>query len=193
MTVLCANLLNSCVPLKPPGVRASPIPPPFNMKHAIEFSDIPEKVLIKAVKRSKKLGRLHNSITGGGGNLAGYIGQILVAETLGAKDVDKRNYDLILNGVKYEVKTKRCTSKPKPEYECSVSKFNDTQQCDFFVFVRVKADLSKAWILGRKARADFFKEARECKAGEVDEKSDRGWVFKANCWNLEISALEPLV
>ena len=163
------------------------------MKHAIEFTDIPEKVLIKAIKRSKKLGRLHNSITKGAGNLAGYIGQILVAETLGAKDVDKANYDLELNGVTYEVKTKRCTSKPKAEYECSVSKFNDKQQCDYYVFVRVKDDLSRAWILGRKRAADYFAEARECKAGEVDEKSDRGWTFKSDCWNLEIGELDPLM
>ena len=158
----------------------------------IEILDIPQYILIDAIKRSKKLGRLHNSITKGGGNIIGYIGQALVARHLKAEDIDDYQFDVMKDGVKFEVKTKRCTSKPKPDYDCSVSGANTEQKCDYYVFVRVMEDFSKAWILGKKKRNKYFKQARFCKKGEKDEKSHLGWTFKADCHNLSIGELDPI-
>ena len=158
----------------------------------IEITDIPQYILINAIKRSKKLGRLHNSITKGAGNIAGYIGQGLVARHLKAEDADTYEYDVIKDDIRYEVKTKRCTSKPKPEYECSISEANTGQACDYYVFVRVMDDFSKAWILGKKKPKKYFKQARFCKKGDVDEKSHLGWKFKGDCHNLPISELEEI-
>ena len=39
--------------------------------------EVTNKILMEARGRAKKLGRLHNSITKGAGNLAGYVGQLL--------------------------------------------------------------------------------------------------------------------
>lgn len=154
--------------------------------------EISDEILVKARQKAKSLGRLHNSITKGGGNIAGYIGQMLVAEHLKASEPDNYDFDVEKDGIKYEVKTKRCTSKPKPEYDCSVSDFNTKQDCHYYVFVRVIDHFSKAWILGKKKKSDYFKQARFCKKGDVDEKSHLGWTFKADCYNLSISELEAL-
>lgn len=153
---------------------------------------ISDKILIEAKLRAKKLGKLNNSITEGSGNIAGYIGQLLVAEYLNAEEPDNYNFDVKKDNITYEVKTKRCTSKPRQEYDCSVSDFNTKQDCDYYIFVRVLEDFSKAWILGKKKKADYFNEARFCEKGKVDEKSTFGWKFKADCYNLEISKLETI-
>lgn len=158
----------------------------------IEISQIPKKILAKAALRSQQLGSLNNSITKGDGNLVGYIGQMLVAEYLNANETDTYEYDVEKNGIRFEVKTKRCTSKPRTDYDCSVSEANAKQKCDYYVFVRVLEDFSKAWILGKKKREDYFGQARFCKKGEKDNKSHLGWTFKADCYNLEISQLESI-
>jgi len=153
---------------------------------------ISDRILTEAKLRATKLGKLNNSITEGAGNIAGYIGQLLVAEHLNAEEPDNYNFDVKKNNITYEVKTKRCTSRPRQEYDCSVSDFNTKQNCDYYLFVRVLEDFSKAWVLGKKKKADYFKEARFCEKGKVDEKSTFGWKFKANCYNLSISELESL-
>jgi len=153
---------------------------------------ISDRILTEAKLRATKLGKLNNSITEGAGNIAGYIGQLLVAEHLNAEEPDNYNFDVKKNNITYEVKTKRCTSRPRQEYDCSVSDFNTKQNCDYYLFVRVLEDFSKAWVLGKKKKADYFKEARFCEKGKVDEKSTFGWKFKANCYNLSISKLESL-
>ena len=154
--------------------------------------EITNKILMEARGRAKKLGRLHNSITKGAGNLAGYVGQLLVAKHLEAEEPDDYNFDVKKDDVTYEVKTKRCTSRPKPEYDCSVSDFNTKQDCDYYIFVRVLEDFSKAWILGKKKKAEYFKQARFCEKGKVDKKSHLGWKFKGDCYNLSISELEEI-
>lgn len=158
----------------------------------IEISNIPQHVISDAIRRSDQLGSLRNSITEGKGNVAGYIGQSLVAMHLNAQDIDDYQFDVVKDGIKFEVKTKRCTSKPRPEYDCSISEFNIKQQCDYYVFVRVMEDLSKAWILGKKKREDYFNQSRFCKKGEKDSKSHLGWTFKSSCYNLAISQLDPI-
>jgi hypothetical protein len=153
---------------------------------------ISDEILTEAKSRATKLGKLNNSITEGAGNIAGYIGQLLVAEYLNAEEPDDYNFDVKKDNTTYEVKTKRCTSRPRKEYDCSVSDFNTKQNCDYYLFVRVLEDFSKAWILGKKKKADYFNEARFCEKGKVDEKSTLGWKFKADCYNLSISELESL-
>lgn len=158
----------------------------------IEIADIPQSIITDAFARARKLGTLMNSITSGQGNVAGYIGQALVAKHLDAQDIDDFQFDLIKDGVRFEVKTKRCTSKPRLDYDCSVSESNTSQQCDYYVFVRVMEDLSKAWILGKKTRKEYYQQSRFCMKGDKDTKSPLGWTFKSSCYNLAISELDPI-
>jgi len=139
--------------------------------------------------QARKLGPLRNSILRGKGNVYGIIGQKLVAQYLKASEDDTFDYDLSKNETRLEVKTKTCSSPPKPEYECSISAANIKQDCDYYIFVRVHDEMKLAWILGAISKKCYFKYARFCKEGEVDEKSKLGWRFKADCYNLPISKL----
>jgi len=151
------------------------------------------EVTREQVQRAKELynfGVLKNSIMKGKSNKYGAIGEILVydhyATSYPIDFTSTFNYDMIINGITVDVKTKRTTVTPKPYYYCSVSNDSTHQQCDMLYFVRVMEDLSKAWLLGCKERLDFYNEATFKRKGETDTN---GWKFKADCYNLEIDKL----
>ena len=99
----------------------------------------------------------------------------------------------MLNGYKCDVKTKRCTSKPKEYYECSVAKYNTRQDCDYYVFVRVleKGGIySKGWILGCYPQKEYTKDSRALKKGQKD--GDNGFIVRADCYNMSISKLHDM-
>jgi hypothetical protein len=110
---------------------------------------ITDEIKTIADNKAKEMGRLHNSITKGEGNLSGFIGEAVAQSVLGGELKNTYQYDLVLpSGKTVDVKTKRTTVKPKDYYDCSVAAFNTKQQCDYYCFVRVKEDLSVAWYLG---------------------------------------------
>lgn len=142
---------------------------------------------------------LNNSITQGQGTLAGCIGEIAVRDYIislgiGAKIVGHYDYDILTsNNKKIEVKTKRCTSIPKPHYECSVANFNDKQNCDFYFFTRVSNDF--VYLLGYISKNDFFLKSSQKKSGDFDSNvlpNGTNFKFHANCRNLFIYDLKKL-
>ena len=144
-----------------------------------------------ALKEAEEMGSLRKSITGGAGNLAGFVGERVVADYLGVKKANTYEYDLITKKEKtYDVKTKRCKSKPLPEYTVSVCALNTKQKCDYYIFVRVDNDIKTAWILGYMSKEKFFKNAKFCKRGELDPDSNCNWRFKEDCYNMYIKDLE---
>jgi hypothetical protein len=147
----------------------------------------------EARRKAKEMGALNNSILEGKGNVYGFMGEIVFAEAMGLAFSNTFDYDFILDGIKIDVKTKHCTSPPRPEYECSVADVNKDQDCHFYVFVRVMKDLSKAWILGKKRKADYYNEATFYKKGQEDPNSKNGFEFTADCYNLKISDLMPII
>ena len=146
-----------------------------------------------ALKEARKMGPLKKSITGGDGNLAGFIGERIVANYLDVKKANTYQYDLITKKEKtYDVKTKRCKSKPLPNYTVSVCALNTNQDCDAYVFVRVNIESNTAWILGYMPKNIFYKRAKFCKKGDIDPDSDRGWQFKEDCYNMYIRDLKNI-
>ena len=147
--------------------------------------------LIRARQKAVEMGRLANSITNGAGNLAGFIGEVVVADELNAKHDNTYDYDLTLNNTtRVEVKTKRCNSKPLDTYDCSISAHGTKQKCDMYVFVRVLNDFSKAWILGKIMKDEYFEKAKYHKKGELDP--DNKFRFKADCYNVKIHQLDTV-
>ena len=60
---------------------------------------------------------LQGSITQGGGSPAGALGEILVRDMMNYRHANTVHYDLYTDqGIRIDVKTKRCTSAPKPFY-----------------------------------------------------------------------------
>ena len=86
---------------------------------------------IRARKKAIDMGTIANSITNGGGNLAGFIGEIVVKDYIDAEENNTYDYDIIDKvGNKIDVKTKRCNSEPKPHYDCSIAAHGTKQDCD---------------------------------------------------------------
>jgi flavodoxin len=155
----------------------------------IEIS-INKDYMRRAREKASTVGILQGSITGGTSNVVGAIGEIIVADSIEAKQINTYDYDLVKDGVRIDVKTKRCNTRPLPNYDCSVALHGTKQDCDAYVFVRILTDLSKAWILGGISKQSFYKKATLYRKGDVD--SDNGFMFKADCYNLKIDKLSPV-
>jgi len=137
---------------------------------------------------------LNDSITEGEGMLAGLIGEEVFRDYYGFfQSIGEAifHYDVLdqRHLGKIDVKTKRCTSEPKSHYNCSVAASNTDQQCDYYAFVRVLNDFSKAWILGLTPKTRFFEDALFFKRGQIDPAGFGGWRFKWDCFNLQIGQL----
>lgn len=152
-----------------------------------EVQITPEMLLI-AERKAVIQGELNNSIMRGGGTRSGYLGEMIVVSVLGGDLANTFDYDVVLDdGTKVDVKTKRTSSPPLPYYSCSVAKFNTSQKCDAYAFVRVKYDLSVGWFLGIIKKNDFFLKATEHNRGDYDPSN--GFIFRADCYNLSIEEL----
>jgi hypothetical protein len=153
---------------------------------------ITEGHLKRAKMLDSSMGTLRNSITNGEGNLSGFLGEVIVGEILKARHDNTYDYDLVLStGETVDVKTKRTNFPPKYGYDCSVAAFNTKQKCDYYAFVRVKNDLTTAWVLGFYPKQLYFEHAKFHRKGEFDESNK--FTFKADCYNLPISGLRELI
>jgi len=147
------------------------------------------------IERAKKLysfKELKGSIMNGKSNIYGALGEIIIYDLSKNKKLNvdfnsTYDYDLIINGYKIDVKTKRTTVTPKENYLCSISSFNTSQKCDIYFFLRINENLKECYLLGYKDKTEFFKEASFNKKGSLDVN---GWSFKDDCYNLEIRKLE---
>jgi len=144
-----------------------------------------------ALQKAEELPKLRNSITSGGGNLVGFLGEEVAKFVLGGTLSNTYDYDLVLDsGKTVDVKTKKTGFEPKPHYECSVAEYNTKQKCDYYAFVRVDDQRDRAWFLGMYEKGAYYKDAKLLKKGDVDPSNN--FVVKANCYNLPIHKLEEL-
>ena len=168
-----------------------------------------KEMLESAQAKARKLGEINNSITGGRGNLAGYLGEEAVANHIGAEIVSSHNgrekydYDLIKDGKRVEVKTKRRTVQPRDDYDVSVAITSEHQRPDIYIFVSLQFERSEGqygskvyyglkniWLLGMAEPYDYFTRAKLWKKGDQD--SSNGFVTHSDMYNLAISDITPV-
>jgi hypothetical protein len=153
----------------------------------IEVS-VTQEMIDKAKLKDKEMGTLNNSIRNGAGNLVGFIGEQVALSIMGGSWSNTYDYDLVTkDGKKVDVKTKQTTVPPLSYYECSVAKFNTSQNCDAYAFVRVKNTLDTAWFLGVMDKQEYYKKATPLKKGDVDPSNN--FTVRADCYNLKIEEL----
>lgn len=157
---------------------------------ATERVFVSDDIRARAASLADRMGILKNSIVGGSGTVAGFVGEAVLAEYLGCPSVGEFDYDLSYRGRRIEVKTKRTRTIPAPHYECSVPLLNDCQQCDYYAFARVSYDLGTAWILGFLPRNIYFQNAELRQKGDYDPRNDH-WVL-SSCYNVSIKQLWPI-
>ena len=149
---------------------------------------IEQRHIDKAKELAKEMGTLRNSITSGQGNLAGFIGEVVLAEVLDAKQANTYDSDLLFDdGKTIDVKTKRTRCKPLDYYECSIAAYNTKQRCNYYAFCRVNNDMDTLWFLGLVEKGRYFEMSRYLKKGAQD--GDNGFVVKADCYNITIKDL----
>jgi len=152
---------------------------------------ITKKMIEVARQKSIEMGKLSNSITEGEGNLAGFIGEAMVAHFFRVPLVNTFDYDVIYKNLKIDVKTKRTTVEPKPYYECSVADYNIKQDCDGYLFTRILNSLGKGWLLGYMPKAEYYLRSIKHRKGELDLQNN--FRFKADCYNLSIEKLYSVI
>jgi len=153
--------------------------------------NVTQDMIDMAKLKSNEMGSLNNSIRKGEGNLIGFIGEQVAINVMGGSWVNTYDYDLITDdGKKVDVKTKQTTVTPRTFYECSVAKFNTSQKCDMYAFVRVKNTLDTAWFLGVMDKEKYYKTATPLKKGDVDPSNN--FTVKADCYNLKIEELDSV-
>ena len=143
-----------------------------------------------AAERGEHLGVLNRSITNGGGNYAGGLGEVAVEQYLGATWVGDYDYDSVYLGMKLEVKSKRTGRFPQADYECSVSYTNPDQKCDLYVFTRVHNDCDFVYLLGFITPEDFKKVRFLVYAGVTS--GNNNFVEKETCYKCYVHDLTSL-
>ena len=152
--------------------------------------EIKKEWVEESKKKAKEMGRLKHSILKGKGNITGFLGEYMVANYLKAKIENTYDYDLVKHNIKIDVKSKKCSSIPRMEYDCSVPAYNTKQKCDYYIFTRILDDYKTGWILGIISKEKFFKSARLYKKGEVDKSNYLE--FKEDSYNIKIKDLVEL-
>jgi hypothetical protein len=148
---------------------------------------ISDDMLIKAREKAVEMGKLHNSILRGKGNMSGFIGEQIALHVLGGTWENTYDYDMKVGDTRIDVKTKQTSVKPLPHYECSIAAFNTKQDCDGYAFVRVLNDFSIGWFLGVLTKQDYFDKATFLKKGDVDPSNN--YTVRADCYNVRIDEL----
>lgn len=148
------------------------------------------RVLDYAHAEAKALGLLKNSIAQGKGNLAGFIGDMIIADYIGATLEHTYDYDMTLGHILIDAKTKNTTVKPFPDYACSVSDFNTTQRCHWYAFARVDIPRKLGYILGYMPKELFYQRAGFLRKGSIEGSNK--FVVKSDCYNINVNQLYDL-
>lgn len=136
------------------------------------------------------MGVLPNSFTRGMGRMTGCLGEVVVNNFIKkSKYVGDSvfTHDLVYKNKKIEIKSKTCSTIPKPEYVVSVNLAkNKIPDNDIYFFTRVRKDLMFVWIVGWLPTTKFFKLAKYREKGDQDE---HGFIYKAAGFHTEMSNL----
>lgn len=151
-----------------------------------------KKQIAEAVASAEKMGKLWGSVTRGAGNVTGMLGEIVCRDYLKAAHVGQKVYshDLELDGVTIDVKSKRCSSAPLPEYVATVLAKDGklAVKADRLLFTRVMDDFSLVYITGWLTTRQFKRRSTLTPAGT----REGGFLHWADSFNVPISRLNKV-
>tara|TARA_R100001530_G_scaffold74857_3_gene52668 strand:- start:4097 stop:4669 length:573 start_codon:yes stop_codon:yes gene_type:complete len=163
----------------------------------------------RAKEWAESIGSLNRSIISGEGNFAGRIGELALAHYLGVEVEDHKDYDLIYKGDKIEVKTKRRSCAPLPDYDVSVAKTSGHQKADRYIFISLQFSEKKfcgkpyagkgrvggaiynglefVWLCGDMDVKEYFLKAKLWRKGDKDKSNN--FHTQADMYNMKIKDL----
>lgn len=153
------------------------------------------KELAIAKREADQMGRLNNSIRNGGGNFAGFIGELAalrVLRYLGAVRSNTYQHDLSVGRWRLDVKTKERTCQPKLNYDGTVPMYQN-QNCHGYIFASVEivrgVPLSVS-LCGWMPKAEFMHYSSLMEVGDIDPSN--GFECKMDCRNIPYMKLRPM-
>ena len=163
-------------------------------------------MIIRAKRKAESLGSLNNSILEGRGNLAGYLGEEVIAPLINADimscDIgdDKYNHDLVIeSGLKVEVKTKRRTVDLREDFDVSVAKTSLHQEPDIYAFISITCGkliqkypreykgVKSIWLCGFMSREEYLERSVFLKKGSTDPTN--GFKVHRDMYNMKVRDL----
>lgn len=146
---------------------------------------------LQRAKEMYEFNALKNSVTEGKSNIYGAIGEVMVYDYFkDTFDVELENtfdYDLLINGKRIEVKTKKTSNiVVNEEYNVNIFATSIKQMCDYYFFTIVTDDFKVCYLLGYLKRFDFYKIATFAKKGEPDGPN---FNFRADSYSVKIKDL----
>lgn len=147
--------------------------------------------IAQAKEEGRKMGVLPNSKTYGRGNAIGMCAEIVCAEWMGAERVRPPVYshDLVMDGITYDVKARRCSGPPLPEYAAGVFAKAGKHgiKANRLLFTRIKDDMSELYIVGWLTTLQFARRSSFIEKGTRED----GFLHRADSYSLPISRLNP--
>ncbi len=103
------------------------------------------------------------------------------------------NCDYLINGKKIEIKGANIgkNQKPRIDWTCKHFKTSSHQKCDYYVFLRIREDFTKAYLLGMISKSDFESKSLFKKKGDYDEDSPKSkpFYYTADTYTLPMTEL----
>lgn len=132
----------------------------------------------------------------GAGQLTGTLGELAFGRWL--KDAGiafeyvaekKGAHDFVVNSLKIDVKTKACTSPPRPNYTCHVLAAQSGYDVDLYVFARTDIN-GHVWLLGWMHKNHFWISDKACdvKRGQMAD----GLIQTADSRRIQISDIATM-
>lgn len=152
--------------------------------------------IVSACAEAERIGALKRSILLGKGNKTGILGELSVVRYFGndaAVRVSTYDYDILINGITFDVKTKRRTVAAKLEYNAAIPEYQLKQKCDYYLFTSLR--IAGGWpvgitLCGWIGKSDFVKKSKLVQAGSRDESND--WYCSMDCLVLPYRDLLPI-
>jgi hypothetical protein len=143
-----------------------------------------------------------SSFRGPQGYQVGRLGELVVMDWLTSRgvmfeEIFSTSFDLMVEGEKWEIKSKERTVDPKPYYDCTVPAYNhEHQQPAVFCFVSLRStgksdDINRfvdAHILGTIRLDDLTSRARYLTPESPPDFN--GWVPTIACYNIRVEELD---
>jgi|688.fasta_scaffold15661_16 hypothetical protein len=134
----------------------------------LKYEVTPEWASYALRKSTKQAFNSNTILEDGAGQLTGTLGELAFGRWLKDAGIafeyvadNKGAYDFVVNGLKIDVKSKGCTSPPRPNYTCHVLAAQATYDVDLYVFCRT--DISgHVWLLGWMHKNHFWTSGKAC-------------------------------
>lgn len=145
----------------------------------------------KVAKDMKETGgRGYNgSFQNGGGMLHGSIAEFAVHEMIGGEHHGTPDYDILWNGVRLEIKDHLTTREPTRNYEVHLCAWNLRQKCDYYVWVFLKKNLKRGWIIAFEEKHKFVPGSTLMRKGQ---KFSNGYHVLNDCCVKKITAVQQI-